>query len=423
MKIALAAAFVMGLASAGGDLSATEPANLESLLAEAESNHPEIKVWTARHAAAEQLPSQMEAPPDPLLTAAYTNESLDAYTLGTSIGSNWAFTWTQDVPYPGKLRLAGDVARGEITTAERELEAVRARIRSEVKRLYFELYRVDRTTELLDETQKILASFVASARTRYESGEGTLENVLKAQTELTAIAAELATNRQERHATEARLAAAVGRSSDPAFGPARELPPVVSPDRAVVEEWAVANSPEIRVLLAMANTESRRLDLARRDLKPDLMYGAGYAYRGGLDPMITGMVGVRLPIYRGRKQAQAVAQTEYGLEAAQHDVDRGRNEILARVRDLLAKFERATALVPLYSDGLVPQARSTLDAATGSYAAGKIEFLSLLDDALKLLRFEIEYERQRVDALQALAGLEAITGTELIPPVSGGAYD
>jgi len=153
------------------------------------------------------------------------------------------------------------------------------------------------------------------------------------------------------------------------------------------------------------------------------MYGAGYANRGGLDPMIMGMVGVRLPLYRARKQAQAVAQTEFELEAAQRDVDRGRNDVTARIRDLFAQFERATALAPLYSDGLIPQARSTLDAAAGSYGAGKTEFLALLDDALKVLRYELDYERQRVEALQALTGLEEITGIELISAATGGTHE
>ncbi len=421
--VTVAAVLLLGFAANGDVLCAVEPVDLGALLAEAESNHPELKALAARREAAARVPSQMEALPDPLLTAAYTNESFDSFTLGSSPDSSLAFTWTQDVPYPGKRGLAGDVARGELTTAELEIEVARVRIRSQVKRLYFDLHRIDRTTEVLEETRKVFASFVATTRARYESGEGTLENVLKAQTELTAIEVEIAMNHQERRGTEAMLAASVGRSSDESFGPAGALPPIVSPDRAVVEERAVAMSPEIRVLEAMADTETRRLDLARKNQKPDLMYGAGYANRGGLDPMIMGMVGVRLPLYRSRKQAQAVAQTEYELEAAQRDVDRGKIDITARVRDLFATFERAAALAPLYADGLIPQARSTLDAAAGSYSAGKTEFLALLDDALKLLRFEIEYERQRVDALQALTGLEAITGTELISPVSGGVYD
>ena len=421
--VAVAAALLLGFAATSRVLGAVEPADLGGLLAEAEANHPELKVLAARREAAARVPSQVEAMPDPLLTASYTNESFTSFTLGESPDSSLAFTWTQDVPYPGKLRLAGDVARGELTTAEREIEVARVRIRSQVKRLYFDLFRIDRTTEVLEETRKVLASLVASARARYESGEGTLENVLKAQTELTAIEADLAMSRQERRGTEAALAASVGRRSEASFGPARDLPPIVPPDRETVETRAVAISPELRVLEARADTETRRVDLARRNQKPDLMYGAGYANRGGLDPMIMGMVGVRLPLYRAHKQAQAVAQKEFELEAAQFDLERGRNDVTARVRDLFAQFERATALAPLYSDGLIPQARSTLDAAAGSYAAGKTEFLALLDDALKALRYEIEYERQRVEALQALTGLEEITGLELISPASGDTHD
>ena len=419
--IAVAAALLSGLFPTSGGFRAAEPADLGSLLAEAESNHPELKALVARREAAARVPSQMEALPDPLLTAAYTNESFDSFTLGSSVDSSLAFTWTQDVPYPGKRRLAGDVARGEVATAERATDVARIRIRSQVKRLYFDLYRIDRATRVLEETRKVFESFVATTRARYESGEGTLENVLKSQTELTAIDTEIAMNRQERRGTEAMLAAAVGRSSEASFGPAQELPPAVSPDHAAVEARAITISPEIRFLEAKAETETLRLDLARKNQKPDLMYGAGYSNRGGLDPMIMGMVGVRLPLYRARKQAQAVAQSEYGLEAARRDVDVGRIDVTARVRELFARFDRASALAPLYEDGLIPQARSTLDAAAGSYSAGKTEFLAMLDDALKLLRFEIEYDRQRVDALAALTGLEEITGMELVPaPADGG---
>jgi cobalt-zinc-cadmium efflux system outer membrane protein len=422
-RAAVAIVVLVGLASARESLGADEPVDLGALLAEAESNHPELKALAARREAATQVPSQTEALPDPLLSASYTNEGLDSFTLGSAPRSSLAFTWTQDLPYPGKRRLAGEVAQGEITTAERRLEAARVRIRSQVKRSYFDLYRIDRTTEILEETRTVFSSLVASARSRYESGEGTLENVLKAQTQLTAIEADLATNREDRRATEARLAAAVGRSSATAFGPVGGLPAAVMPDRSELEARALTQAPELRVLDAAVDTEARRLELARKSLKPDLMYGAAYANRGGLDPIVMGTFGVRLPLYRSRKQAQAVAQTESQLEAARREVDRGQIEIIARVRALFAQFDRASALAPLYSDGLIPQARSTLDAAAGTYTAGKTEFLALQDDALAVLRYEIEYERQRVDALQAMTDLEELTGVELIPPATGGLHD
>lgn len=408
---------------AGAAAAGPEPLDLAALLAEAESSHPGLKSLSARRDAAKRVPSQVEALPDPTLGLSYQNEGIDSWTLGSAPDSELEISWTQDVPYPGKRRLAGEVARGEATAAELEIEVARARIRAGVKRAYLDLHRIDRTSDVLGETRKVLASFVDSARARYESGQGPLENVLKAQTELTAIEVEIATNRQERRAAEAMLALSLGRRETGTFGPARELPPIATPDRAAIEERAASISPEIRVLEATADTEERRLDLSRRNLKPDFMYGAAYTNRGGLDPMVMGSVGIRLPLYRSRRQAQAVAETESRLEAARRDVDLGRVEVAARVSDLFAQLDRATSLAPLYADGLIPQARSTLDAAAGTYVAGGTDFLALLDDALKVLRYEIDLERQNVEALQALVGLEEIAATELVPPAPGGPHE
>lgn len=397
-----------------------EEVDLAAFLTEAEANHPEIKALTARRAAAATVPSQAETLPDPTFSASYTNESLSSFTLGSMPDSNLTLSWTQEVPYPGKRRLAGAVAQSELATVERQLEWTRLRVRSEVKRRYFELHRLDRTATVLAETRAVLASFVDAARARYESGGGPLENVLKAQTELAAIEIEFALNRQERRTAEARMTASLGRGAEASFGPVQDLPVVDAPDRAWVEARAVVLSPEVKVLEAMADADNRRFDLAKRNLKPDLMYGAGYAYREDLDPMVMGMIGIRLPLYRGRKQAQAAKEAELRLEAARHDLDLGRIATVARIRELLAQFDRATALVPLYSDALIPLARSTLDAAAGSYVTGGTDFLALLDDALKVLRYEIEVEQQRVQALEALVGAEEASGVELILPETGG---
>lgn len=415
-----AVAAILVASTAPTSVTAEDRADLGAFLAEAEANHPEIKALTARREAAARVPSQVEASPDPTVSASYTNESLDSFTLGSMPDSNLTVSWVQDVPYPGKLRLAGAVARSELAAVERQIDWARLRVRSEVKRRYFELHRLDRTASLLEDTRKVLASFVEAARARYESGAGPLENVLKAQTELSAIEVEVAQNRQERIAAEARLAASLGRSAEGSFGPVRDLPSVDAPDRAAVEARAVALAPELRVLEAMANAEGRRLDLAKRNLKPDLMYGAGYAHRGGLDPMVMGMIGVRLPLYRGRKQAQAAEEAELRLQAARHDLELGRVSTTARIREVWSQFDRATALVPLYADALIPSARSTLDAAAGSYVTGGTDFLALLDDALKVLRYEIELEQQRVQALEALVGAEEASGLELIIPKTGG---
>jgi outer membrane protein TolC len=137
--------------------------------------------------------------------------------------------------------------------------------------------------------------------------------------------------------------------------------------------------------------------------------------------MITGAVGFRLPLYRRKKQAEAVAQTEYELQVAQRDVSGVEVRTLAEVRDLVARAESARLQMRLYSEGLLPQARSALDAAAGSYAVGKTEFVTLIDDFLALLEFEHEYEDQRAVEAEALAALEPVTGISLLEPAGASA--
>jgi len=410
------------LASAGVGLTPAaeprplEPLDLAALLVEAAESNPAILALQARRRAAEHVPSQMRALPDPTVSVAYTNETFTDLTLGSTPDSSLVFAWTQEVPYPGKRRLSEDVGRAGIDVVARALDATRLRVAAEVKTTYARLFRLDRTASILGENRELLRSYLGAARARYETGEGILENVLKAQTELTKIEADLAAVAQERRSAGVALNAALGREADTPLGSASVLPVATLPDRDSMERAALELSPDLLGLQAAARSEEARLDLARRELKPDFMWGTSYMNRGGLDPMVTGMFGVRLPLYRKKKQAEAVVQTEHELEAARWDVDWRRVQVLSEVRDLHARAERAETLQRFYLEGVLPQARGALDSAAASYAVGQAEFITLLDDFLTVLSYEVEYEVQREEALQALAALEPLTGAVLVQP-------
>src|SRR6185369_11704511 len=122
-------------------------------------------------------------------------------------------------PYPGKRALSGDVARATIDVERAKIETERQKIRAEVIRSYVELWRIDRMAEVLRESRTLLDSFVDTARVRYESGGGNLENILKAPTERAALDVEIEALARERDGAEAELDAAVGRADPIAIGP------------------------------------------------------------------------------------------------------------------------------------------------------------------------------------------------------------
>jgi outer membrane protein TolC len=140
-----------------------------------------------------------------------------------------------------------------------------------------------------------------------------------------------------------------------------------------------------------------------------------YANRGDLDPMIAGSFGLRLPVFRGRKQVQGIVQARHEAEAARLDLETVRLRVAAEVRGLAARAARAGTLVRLYAEGILPQARAALESASAAYGVGRVDFLTLLTDFTTLLTYEIEHETQRSERVAALAEIERLTGRVLVP--------
>jgi outer membrane protein TolC len=329
-----------------------------------------------------------------------------------------ALTWLQEGPHASKRRLAGDAVRSEADVLSRRADLVRRALASRIKQQYAALYRIDRSIAILDTNRQLLESFLRTARIRYETGEGLLENVLKAQTEVAVLDVQLVRLAQERRSIEAEINRLAGRAAAAPLGVAAVLPPVVAigdEDTPLLEAEALAQAPEVLALEAEIRRGEARLEASRGQSKLDFMWGGAFGYREDLDPMITGMFGLRLPVYEKRKQAQGIVQSSAELDASRHDAASMRLSVAAQTRDLTAQAARAAATLKLYDDAVIPQARSALDSAAASYGVGRVDFKTLLDDFGALLRYEIDRETQRAEQVAALAGLERLTGRALVP--------
>lgn len=407
--------------SMASEPSSLPVANPAELLREAATSNPAILAAQARLEAARHAPSQAEAPPDPEVSVAYTNDGLSSFTLGESEFAVLSLNWTQEIRGSRKRRQAGEVASRSAEAVEKEVEQIRLKVLSRVKSDYAGLLRLDQTAAILEEVRGLLETLEEAARRRYEVGEGAQESVLKAQTQILILEAELIRVAQDRRAAEARLNAAVGRSAGTPVGRAEvvlrgELPE----DIASLALSAAAGSPEIGVLQAEVQRSEASAELARLEQKPDYIWTASYQYRGDLDPMVMGMFGVRLPLHKARKQAQAVAQAESELTANRQELASLQINTQSMVRELASAAQRSARLLTLYREGIVPQAETTLESARASYSVGRVGFLDLLNDlkaVLETRRDEVALDAER---LQALAALEPLVGRELLAaPESG----
>src|SRR6185503_5389244 len=99
---------------------------LSELLKEAEQNSPQIRAAQQGTQAAKEMPAQVSALPDPTFQlqqvnvgsprpfAGYTNSDFAYSGLGAS----------QDIPYPGKLKLKGEIAKRDADIAGSHADSV-----------------------------------------------------------------------------------------------------------------------------------------------------------------------------------------------------------------------------------------------------------------------------------------------------------
>jgi outer membrane protein TolC len=163
---------VLGLALFGGwqagglavaaPLDAEARLELRSLVREAMENNPDIRAAQQRWEAAKAVVPQVKTLPDPMLNLGYENKEEREVTYGFS----------QEIPFPGKLRLRGGVATREAERMEQEYLAVPLRIVARLKEAFYDLAFIHTSIETVEKNRRVLLDFVQTAEARYAVGRG-----------------------------------------------------------------------------------------------------------------------------------------------------------------------------------------------------------------------------------------------------------
>jgi cobalt-zinc-cadmium efflux system outer membrane protein len=391
---------------------------LADLLAEAERSSPQIQ--SARHGwdSAKQVPTQVSTLPDPQLVlqqmnvgsprpfAGYTNSDFAYVGLGVS----------QDLPYPGKLRLRGEIAKKDADVTQQKYESVRRTILAELKMAYFKLgYLAKRQTILVGDGQ-LLQQLEQSAESRYRNGMGNQQEVLQAQLERTKLLREITMNQLEAGKVQAEIKQLLNRTqSSPDIETIELSETTASYTYDQLLTAANANNPEIAGAQKMVEKQGLQVNLAKKDFYPD--FNLQYMWQR-TDPaqfrayyQVT--LGVRIPIYRGRKQQPELAQAEADQSRAKSEHEAQTQQIAFELRQQFLAAEKSAELLKIYREGLIPQARAELQSGMAAYQSNRQDFQALLASFLDVLKLDEEYWQTISEHEIALAQIEAATGLSL----------
>src|SRR5437870_8537507 len=391
---------------------------LSELLAEAEKNNPQIEAARQGWQAAKQVPTQVSTLPDPQFNlqhvsvgsprpcAGYTNSDFAYLGLGVS----------QDIPYPGKLRLKGEIAKREADVSQQQVESVRRAVLAELKGTYFQLAYLSKTLTILEEDGELLKQVEQAADARYRSGMGTQQDVLQAQLQKTKLLREIAMHHLQVGKLEAQLKQLLNRPQDSSDIEPADLTETPLP-QAYDELLAAAKSqnPELAASQKMIDKQSLQVDLARKDFYPD--FNVQYMWQR-TDPtqfrayyILT--FGVRVPIYRGHKQRPELAQAQAEQLHARSEFEALSHQLASELRAQYVTAQQTAELLKIHREGLSPQSRSEFQAGLAAYQSNKQDFQAVLTAFLDVLHLDEDYWQNLAEYETAIARLEQMTGLAL----------
>ncbi|HXG70424.1 MAG TPA: TolC family protein, partial [Gemmatimonadaceae bacterium] len=426
---------------------------LDSLVARALANNPELQAARARAAAARSRVGPAGLWSDPMLMVGLLNVPISPPSFTSDDMTRKMIGLLQSVPYPGKLRTRRDVAERESAVAIAALQSAQLRVARKVKEGYYEIIFLDRSVDIVRRSATNMSDLARVTEASYAVGRGEQADVLKARMEAAAVGASASALLERRRSALADLNRLLALPPESELGqpgiPTAITAAAVEPNAARIhfvastlgaraagssllpldqlQASAVVRNPELRLRDAHIAAQAARVRLARKEYSPDFDVTLQYGQRSGRaegtmggergeprSDMISAQVSFPLRLRRRAVQGKYVAEAQSELTAVAAERSAQADEVRAEVAALYNDAERARTQLAIYVKAVLPQGRGALASAIGSYRTGKSGLLEVLDSQSTLLTYETEYHRALADFAKAVSGLEQVTGTEVL---------
>jgi cobalt-zinc-cadmium efflux system outer membrane protein len=385
------------------------------LVAEAQANNPQISAANHAWKAATHVAQQVTTLPDPKVTlqqfsvgspkpfAGYTNSNFAYIGIGAS----------QELPYPGKLRLRGQVAERQADAQQAQIAVTEKEVADAVKADYLQLAYLKQTLGILQQNESVLGQLIQDAVAHYQVGQGMQQDVLQAQVERTKLVREITLHHQQMGKLQAHLKGLLHRDQGSVdIIPEDLTESTLKRTSAELLDLVRQQNPEIQANESSIRKQDAQLASAKREGKPD--FALGYMYQNTDRKyrdyyMLT--FDVRFP--RKKRVNAEIAQAAEMLGQSKDALDAQLQQQLAETQQQYVQTVSDAELLKEYRDGLVPQSDAAYRATLSAYAANREQFIHVLQYFTDLLNLKLDFAKTLADHETALAHLESLTGANL----------
>ena len=395
-----------------------ETLELPNLIRVAIARSPKIRAAKARWLATIEQYPQVTALPDPMFMYGYYVRNVE-----TRVGpQRHRLSFSQTFPYPGTLDAAGAVVKKAIEIERVKYEQVIRDLIVELKLSYHELAYLQRAVELTQQNRELVASILTIATARYAEGKATLNDVLKAQSQLAQLEYDFILLEELQRVEHANIRGILSIPSSATLGATVRVAyqPLGVP-LTDVEKQALSKRQELRIAGLRIEKATEGIALAELQTKPMLKFDLMAIETGkalmidapdsGKDPF-TISFGVTIP-WSSLKNSSKVREAQQNREAFTENKHSLEDETKVALRKVYFRLENARRLVELYETTLIPQAGAAIEVAEEWHQEGPKSIIGFLETQGVWLNFNLARLRAIADYQQNLARLEQLVGGKI----------
>ena len=394
---------------------------LDRMVEELKQNNPQLLQAHQAYVAAQLQAPQVEVLPAPqfdLLEQANTGGPFD---FNRNSGFFAYPTFTQPFLWPGKQRLAGDIARAQADVVGRQYDSLLIQLVAQLKMSFYQLKALQDQLRFMDQDLQRLEQIKEVSKVRYANNAAAYVDFLNAQVAASSLENDrFALTRQIQqqqeqinnllgHGSQTPLDIAEADSSSPAL-PAMPLNELI--------ELAQKTNPLIAGGESQIQAADKSVQLAHKAFWPDFALSVGaYTDPSLVHPERSRMysVGVSfsLPTWGFRKEKAGLGQANALLDEAKAGQTANLQQVDLNVASAYHGLETSLRQASFTRERLLPEAQTAYRLALTAYGNnGGTAFSDLLTAQSSLHDTELSLIQAENAAVQAYISLAAAVGKD-----------
>jgi cobalt-zinc-cadmium efflux system outer membrane protein len=393
------------------------PSPLADLIEEGLAQNKEIQSLEAQVESLKEEVAFAGALDDPRLGLAILNLPTDSFSFDEEPMTQKQISIAQKIPWFGKLDLKSQGATLKALRQKAILDAKRLELEKKIAISYYELGFITSSLETNKRLIEIVNQLLRVAETRYATGRGLQQDVLQAQVELSKLLDEKITLEKRRRTLADRINELLNREHFMVIEPPTGLEFMdlqLNPEE--LTSMALQENPQLRVKQAEIDIAQIGIDLAKKDYWPDMDVKLAYGQRDedrtgrSLPDFVSGQVVMNIPLWQKTRQDPKLSSTLKAREAAEKSYRNLLKSLPFQVDALITEIRDTQENYKLFTEALLLQADQWARSSLSAYEVGSVEFNTMINAQIRLLRFELKADKYIFDIYQKRAELEEILG-------------